>query len=257
MLSRERQNAILELMSVQETVRISELTARFDVTVATIRRDLDELEAQQLVKRVYGGATLAEQKPFTRPMFRNRASQHHLAKVEIGKAAAALVQSGDTVLIDIGTTTLEVARQLKSLTGVTVLTNSLPVLNELADSSLEVYSLGGRLRHQELALSGGMAVGSLGGFFFDKAFIGAGGATLENGVTVYSPDSALLSSAIVARAKEVILCADSSKFGSNGFAFVCSLEKVGTIITDSGLSEEYRNGIAERGIRLIIVSAGA
>ena len=252
MLSQERQNAILKMLSVQDTVQIAELTERFAVSVATIRRDLDVLERRQMVRRVYGGATLAGTKPRPRPVFRSRAIQHHEAKVAIGKAAAALIQSGETVLIDIGTTTLEVACQLKDRTALTVLTNSLPVLNELEESSLDVYALGGRLRHQELALCGSLSLASLAGFFVDKAFIGAGGVSLDNGVTVYNPDSAQLSSAIVDRANEVILCADNSKFGYNGFAFVCGLDRIGTVVTDRGLTDEFREGLTRQGIRVII-----
>lgn len=252
MLGRERQNLILNMLSASKTVRITELTEKFGVSVATIRRDLDELESEGLIRRVYGGAVLADKKPYELPIFNTRVARNSAEKSMIGLAAAKLVAEGDTIVLDIGTTTLEVARHIGDVPHLTVLTNSLPVLNELVSTGVNVYALGGRLRSHELAIGGSMAEETLSSFFVDKAFIGAGGVTLENGITDYSPDSAQLCAAIMKRAHEIILVTDSSKFGKNVFCTVGSLDNISTIVTDSGIPHEYVKIFAKMGIRLII-----
>jgi len=253
MLGKERQNLILEMLNISKTVQITDLTEKFKISVATARRDLDELESAGLIKRVYGGAVLVE-KSGLRPIFNARIEQNSVKKAQIGMAAASLVSEGDTVVLDIGTTTLEVAKCIGNIPHLTVLTNSLPVLNELVQSDANVYALGGRLRSQELALSGTQAEEQLSNFCVDKAFIGAGGVTLENGITNYNPDSAQLCAAIIRRAKEVILVTDSNKFGKDGFAVVGKLNCVNTIVTDSDIPKEYLKAIEKMGVKLVIAN---
>lgn len=252
MLGRERQNLILDTLNSSRTVRIPELTERFNVSVATIRRDLDILESEGLIRRIYGGAELAERKSYEQPIFNTRVTRHAAQKAAIGAAAAKLISEGDTVVLDIGTTTLEVAKNIGEISHLTVLTNSLPVLNELVSGNVNVYALGGRLRGQELSIGGSIAEETLGNFFVDKAFVGAGGVTLENGITDYSPDSAQLCSAIMKRANEVILVVDSSKFNKNVFAKVAPINHIDTVVTDSGIPQEYVDFFAKSDIRLII-----
>ena len=252
MLGRERQNLILDMLGTSRTVRIPELTKRFGVSVATIRRDLDLLEKEGLIRRIYGGAELSERKGYEQPIFNTRVGRMAAQKSAIGAAAAKLISEGDTVVLDIGTTTLEIAKNIGDVPHLTVLTNSLPVLNELVSGSANVYALGGRLRSQELAIGGSLAEETLGSFFVDRALVGAGGITLENGITDFSPDSAQLCSAIMKRANEVILVADSSKFGKNVFAKVAPLSHVDTVVTDSGIPEEYKKAFSKMEIRLII-----
>lgn len=251
MLAQERQNIILEMLQESKTVQIAELTKRFSASLATIRRDLSVLEQQGLINRVYGGAVLAAS-PRTHQFFAARTSNRAEDKANIGIAAASLVQEGETIVLDIGTTTLEVARQIKKFSNLTVLTSSLPILNELANSTLDVYSLGGRLRPGELCFSGDIAANTLRSFYVDKAFIGAGGVTLQEGISDYNYGNAQLRRIIMERAKQTILVTDSSKFDVNAFAIVDKLENVDVIITDKGISQKYREGIRERHIQLII-----
>lgn len=255
MLRNERQKQILELLRERGTVKIPQLTEAFGVSVITVRRDLDELVSQGLIKKVYGGATLPEEvepEPVHR-IFNSRIERRHRQKRLIGIAAAKLVNEGDTIVLDIGTTALAIAKNLKQFDDLTVLTNSLPVLNTLADSQLNVYSLGGKLRGSELALYGSLAFNSLNEFCVDKAFIGAGGITLENGITDFNRDSAELCAAIAQRARQTILVTDSSKFGHDVSAVIGPLEMVDTIITDDAITPEYAEGLKNKGIQLIIV----
>lgn len=256
MIQKERRNQILTMLHQQGMVKIPELANAFGVSVITIRRDLDELVRSGLVEKVYGGAILAQQKaeePEAQRLFHARLAQNHREKRLIGMAAAKLVKDGETIILDIGTTPLEVAKHLGEYDDLTILTNSLPILNQLADTRLNVYSLGGKLRGNELALHGSLAFKALSDFCVDKAFIGAGGITLENGITDHNLDSAELCSAIASRSRQTILVTDSSKFGKDASVIIGPLTCVETIITDSGISAEYADGIRQTGIELIIV----
>ena len=256
-MQKERRNQILALLHKQGMVKIPELAKAFDVSVITIRRDLDELVRAGQVQKVYGGAVLAPQaipEPESQRLFHSRLVHNHRDKMMIGMAAAKLVKDGETVILNIGTTALEVAKHLGNYDDLTVLTNSLPILNQLADTKLNVYSLGGKLRGNELALHGSLAFKALNDFYVDKAFIGAGGITLENGITDHNVDSAELCAAIAKRSRQTILVADSSKFGKDASVIIGPLTCVDTIITDSGISEEFAEGIRQAGIELIIVT---
>ena len=255
-MQKERRNQILAMLHRQGMVKIPELAKAFDVSVITIRRDLEALVRAGQVQKVYGGAILAPQataEPEAQRLFHARLAHNHREKMMIGMAAAKLVKDRETIILDIGTTALEVAKHLGTYDDLTVLTNSIPILNQLANTRLNVYSLGGKLRCNELALCGSLAFKALNDFCVDKAFIGAGGVTLENGITDHNLDSAELCSAIAKRSRQTILVADSSKFGKDASVIIGPLSSVETIITDSGISEEYADGIRQAGIELIIV----
>ena len=257
MLRKERQQQIMNMLHKQGSVKIPELAETFGVSIITIRRDFDEMVEEGLIQKVYGGAILAAQTaPETdvQRLFHTRLERNHRQKKAIGIAAANLVKERETIVLNIGTTALEIAKNLRDVEDLTVLTNSIPILSELANTRLNVYSLGGKLRGNELALHGSLAFNSLNDFCVDKAFIGAGGITLENGITDHNRDSAELSSTIVNRSRKTILVIDSSKFGRDASAVVGPLNIVDTIITDSGIPAEYAEGLRSMGIELIIVN---
>ena len=256
MLKKERQKQILELLQKQGSVKITELTEKFNVSVITIRRDFDEMVNAGLIKKVYGGAEPIEKPSASQEaqrFFHARLEHKHREKMLIGKAAAALVKDGETIVLNIGTTALEIAKNLRNFEDLTVLTNSIPILLELANSRLDVYSLGGKLRGNELALHGSLALNFLDAFCVDKAFIGAGGITLKNGITDHNRDSAELHAAIARRSRHTVLVTDSSKFGRDASAIISPLTLVQTIVTDSGIPEEYASEIRRMGINLIVV----
>lgn len=235
-------------------LRIPELTQLLDVSVITIRRDLDFLEQQGLLRKVYGGATYLDTPESNQShlLFTSRIAQNRHLKERIGRTATQLVNSGDSVILDIGTTCLEVARHLKARTDITVLTNSIAILNELLDAPMEVYSLGGRLRGSELSLTGPQAFSAIRDFCATKAFIGVGGISLENGLTDFNRDSAELCAAIIRRAQQVYVVADSSKFGKAAFSVIGELDCVDGIITDSGIPKKYADALEERGVKVIL-----
>lgn len=255
MQKKERQLEILELLRQEQRVSIKELARRFGVSVITVRRDLEALSATGHIKKVYGGAALPETPlpPPGQPVFQARIHRQRAEKNHIAEAAAALVQEGDVIVLDIGTTCLEVARQLKYRRGITVLTNSIPILVELMGSELEIYSLGGRLRSGQQALCGSIALHSLEEFCVTKAFVSVAGFTLERGLTGHNRDSAELCAAIIRHAEQAILVADSSKFQKNSAAVIGPPECVNTIVTDSGLPRPYAEELRSRGVELIVV----
>ena len=257
MLRKERQQQIMNMLRKQDSVKIPELAEAFGVSIITIRRDFDEMVEEGLIQKVYGGAILAPQTvPETdvHRLFHTRLEHNHREKELIGIAAANLAKKNETIVLNIGTTVLEIAKNLRDVENLTVLTNSIPILSELANTRLNVYSLGGKLRGSELALHGSLAFNSLNDFCVDKAFIGAGGITLKNGITDHDRDSAELCSAIVNRSRKTILVTDSSKFGRDVSAVIGPLSIVDTIITDSGIPTEYADGLRRMGIELIIVN---
>lgn len=253
---KERQYAILKLLQEKKKLTITALTEQFNVSVITLRRDLNELEENGLIKKVYGGAVLVEQKePYllTQPYFSARMSINRPLKTAIAAAAAELVEPGDVIVLDIGTTCLETAKCLKNISNLTVLTSSLAVLNELSDSDVSLISLGGLLRKKELALCGTITKESLNDFCINKAFIGVGGLTIERGLSTYSRDSAEVVSAIIDRADKVILVADSSKFDKNVLSIIAPFNSIDVIVTDHGIPAHFIDDCKAMNIRLIMV----
>ena len=255
MVLNRRQNEMLTMMKQNGSIVIKDAAARFGVSIITIRRDLDDLIQEGMAQKVYGGATLAPDTTSDTgylPYFYARAERHRHEKELIGAAAAALVGEGDTIVLDVGTTALEVAKNLGDYHQVTVLSASLMALMELSKKNLIVYALGGQLRQSDLALIGGTAYDTLSSFCIDKAFIGAGGVTFENGMTDYNRDSAELCMTISRGAKQVILVTDSSKFGQDVSFRIGMLDMVSTIVTDRGIPKDYIEKFQKRGIEVIV-----
>ena len=255
MLAKERHAIIMEILRKDKIIKISDISRRFSVSNETARRDLEYLQDTEQLKRIYGGAILLGGNTaglHQAPHAHVRRSQ----KSSIGRAAASLVNSGETIILDIGSTTLEIARHLSNISGITVLTNSLPIMNELAGTQVTVYCLGGRLNSDELSMYGKVTTDALQQFFVDRAFIGAGGVTLEHGISDYNSEEAIVRQAIIKRANQTVLVADSAKFGTNAFASVCTFNDIDVVVSDENLSREFREGLSKwRNLELILAPA--
>jgi len=252
LLNRDRQSMIIDLLNQDKSVQIMDLAKKFNVSIATIRRDLKELEEQHLIKRIYGGAVLAE-RPTLQPFF-PRTNRHREEKARLGVMAASMIQEGETIVLDIGTTVFEIAKNIKNKQNLMVLSNSLPVLNELEGcKDIQVFSMGGKLQPSMHALTGSIAEQTLNNFYVDKAFIGVAGISIEYGLTNFNQGSAQLCAATIRRARQTILVADSSKFGKTNFAVVGTLDSVHTVITDNGIPDQYRDYFEKHSIELIVV----
>lgn len=256
MLAKERHAIIMDILHKDGIIKISDISRRFSVSNETARRDLEYLQDSEQIKRIYGGAILlgGAAAPLQQaPHAHLRRSQ----KASIGRAAASLVNSGETIILDIGSTTLEIARHLSHISGITVLTNSLPIMNALAGTQVTVFCLGGRLNSDELSMYGKVTTDALQQFFVDRAFIGAGGVTLEEGISDYNSEEAIVRQAIIRRADQTVLVADSGKFGTNAFASVCGFSDIDVVVSDENLSPEFREGLSKwRNLQLILAASG-
>ena len=176
MLAPERQNEILNMLTQRGgVVKMTEIAKKFGVSNETIRRDLDFLQDQQLIRRVYGGAILAEQQSASsnRAVFSAARAKGQQERAAIGRLAAQQVHENETLLMGTGTTVLEVAKHLKHLRHLTILTNSLLVAQELSDTNFDIFLLGGKLDCNEMFTAGEIGLSALRGFFVDKTIIGA------------------------------------------------------------------------------------
>ncbi len=248
----DRQIQILQLVERHQRISVADICTTFNVSTATARRDLDALASDGKLQRVHGGA-ISMTKTQTEPPILQRQGEQADEKLRIGQAAAALVQDGETVFLGSGTTVLEVARALRGRKHLTVLTNSLPVINTLAGmEDITVICLGGMLRDSELSFIGHITEQALAEVHADKVFIGTRAISLEFGLTnEYLPET-LTDRAILKAGREIIVLADYTKFGHTATVLLAPLERIQTLVTDDRTPSEFTESIKQRGIRLLI-----
>ena len=257
MLAHERQAHIIDHLREHRVIKITDIVDRFGVSNLTARRDLEVLQEQKIVRRVYGGAILsADPSTLGRPDILlptiDQEQAKNLDKKAIGKLAATLVRDGDILFLGSGNTVLEVARNLRSFSNLTIITCSLAVINELATTSNTIYVLGGRLDNSEHSID--VSDAHLKSFCADKAFISCDGVTLTHGVSASYPPNTKTGHLMVKNAKQAILVSTSRKFGSNALSVTCELSDLNVIVSDEGLSPEYQDAIAQQGVTLMLAS---
>jgi len=249
----ERQEKISRLVEdKEEIVTVDELSALFKVSKATIRRDLEELSSQGLVRRQHGGASKAVIKSKEPPLLQ-RSSLLSEEKKKIGKAAADLIADGETIFLGSGSTVLEVARQLKDKKGISVISNSLPVINAINSFlDINIIVVGGMLRKSEQSMLGHITEKALKELRADKVIMGIQGIHLDYGLTNnYLPETTIDRN-IINISEKVIIVADHTKFGQINSAFVADCSLVDTFVTDSGISPELSSAIINNGLSLIV-----
>jgi DeoR/GlpR family transcriptional regulator of sugar metabolism len=254
MVPAERQKQIIELIEKRNSISVIELSKLLDVSDMTIRRDLRILYNRGLLERVHGGALSRRGRSYE-PTYHSRATTHALQKEIIGRRAAALVHEGDSIALDVGTTTLEIARALVNTPNLTIVTASLPIANILSEvPNIRLILTGGIVRNQELSMIGHIAEQTFKEFHVDKAFIGVGGLDSEVGLTEYNLEDSLVKKAMIANAEQVLVVADSSKLDETCFVSIGPLSVVDTLITDSEAPAEMLNRLRARDIEVIIAS---
>jgi DeoR family fructose operon transcriptional repressor len=251
LLAQERYRKILSILERDGSVRVSNLIKIFNVSTETIRRDLEFLEKQGLLRRVYGGAVLT--KLSTEKLgFADREKEHLEEKKEIAEIAMRFIKEGQSLALDYGTTTLEVAKTLKNnFSSMTVVTNSLIIASELSNMpKYNVIVTGGILKYEEISLFGALALESIGKFHVDTAFISATGISIKEGLTDYILEGIEVQRKMIDIADEVIVLAASNKFDCVSLAKVCDIDRVNMIITDSGLNKNIFDKYSKNGVSI-------
>ena len=251
----ERRMSILKLLSANEHVFVPELSKEFSVSEVTIRNDLEQLESKKLLIRARGGAMRVDQVVSFDQQLGNKHKFNMQEKSRIGKAAAHLIKDSDTIIIDSGTTTLEVIKNLPStLKNLTVITNALNIANQLvANQNVNLIIPGGVLRKNSLSLIGPLAEKSLKNFFVDKVFLGVDGFDTRQGISTPNMEEAYLNQIMIDIAREVIVVTDSTKFLRKSLAFICKTDSIDTVITDSGITDDDKKRLEDAGIKVIVV----
>ncbi len=249
----DRRTKILEMLESEGRVKVTSLCRLFGVSDVTIRNDLTQLEQKGFLARTRGGG-IRFQRAGIDSKLAEKSKRHAEEKRAIGKKAAELIKDDDTIFIDSGTTTLELAKNLNALRNVTVITNALNIADELVGrSNLKLVMLGGMIRQNSLSLVGPVAESSIKNFYCDKLFIGVDGIGSECGITTPNIEEANLNKLMIQNSSRVIVLADSSKFSRRSFAFIAPISQIHTVITDKNIPEAELGNLQSQGVEVILV----
>ncbi len=235
MLTEERHNLILEFLEEKGMTKISDLIEITNTSESTIRRDLTLLESINVLKRIHGGATLLKGR-LTELSYHEKEVQSVAEKTAIAKFAASLIEDGDSIYLDAGTSTFEMIQYIDKK-NIIVVTNGLKHINSLVERNINSYILGGKVKSVTKAIIGSDALKNLQKFRFDKCFLGINGVHMECGFTTPDSEEAILKENAMKHSSETFVLADESKFGEVSFVKVADLREA-TIITNSKI-EDY------------------
>jgi|LSQX01.2.fsa_nt_gb DeoR/GlpR family transcriptional regulator of sugar metabolism len=244
-----RQSEIVELLESGHRVSVGELAQRFGVSNMTIRRDLSHLEEQGLVVRTHGGGVATGSLRFLHALLSRREASP--LKTAIGRRAARLIEPGQTIMVDTGTTALEVARRVPPDTSITVVTSSLLVAEELFGGPAKVLLLGGLLGSELPSVYGPLTESTLAGLQVDLLFMGCDGADSREGFYTADVHLSSLEQAMIRSAQRVVLVTESEKFRQRALVRTAPPEAIHTLVTDRGLSAEDEANLAEAGVRIM------
>ena len=244
----DRQKSILRILGQDGELSVTELATRFEVSGVTIRQDLELLQGQGLLRRIHGGAVLNNEEDILRRMGVN-----YETKLAIAQRAASLVESGDTIFIEAGSSNALFARELGKRSGIRIVTNNVFIARTLKESDLDVVLLGGVYQHESECVVGNLARMGLASLNFSKMFIGVDGYTEEHGFTCADMMRAEVAAAAIEKDPEVFVLTDSPKFGRIALVQMCPAEKATRVITDPGISDEHRRGLEKMGVAVDMV----
>lgn len=249
-LAPQRRQRLQLLVESRRAVRLEELSAALGVSVATVRRDLDALNVVGSVRRVHGGAVAIEERP-SELRFDLKATEAAEAKELIAAKAVQMIEPDSAIYLDSGSTVLALARLLHDWTELTVVTNSLPVANELLGRGPRLILIGGEVRNTSQAIVGPLTRLSLEHIHVDRAFMGTFGLSLHEGMTTTDPSEAYTKGLVLGRTREVVLLAHSDKMGIRSFVHVAGLERVDVLVTDQGMDDRTVKTLEGRGVRVV------
>ncbi|WP_411704015.1 glucitol operon DNA-binding transcriptional repressor SrlR [Edaphovirga cremea] len=252
MKPKHRQAAIVDYLHIHGKTTVDELASHFATTGTTIRKDLTLLEEEGIVLRTYGGVLLNREEG-DQPMDR-KTHINSARKQQISRAAATLIHDGDSLIFDGGSTVLQMVPHLAQFNNITVMTNSLHIVNALVELNNDQTILmpGGTYRKKSSTFHGSLAEDTFKHFNFDTLFIGADGVDLNGGVTTFNEVYGV-SQAMCKAAERIILLVDSSKFGRKSPNVVCTLDAVDILITDKDILPIYLQPLKDKGIKIILV----
>lgn len=247
----ERRNYVRNALQEQGHVSVSDLSDELDVSEVTIRKDLRYLERHNFLLRTHGGAILPDRFVHDRP-FEEKAQRNAEAKRQIGKAAAALVENQDTIMLDAGTTTVQVARHLRDRRDLVVVTNAINVALELiSGSDAEVIILGGVVRPTSASVVGPDAESMVENQACQKLFLGVDGFDMNHGLTTTNPLEAHINRLMIEAAEQTIVVADATKFGRRGLSRICDVDAIDVVVTDAQIPAEVQSKLKRRNIRVV------
>jgi DeoR family transcriptional regulator, fructose operon transcriptional repressor len=252
-LPAQRRARLVQLVRERGHASVAELADDFAVSMDTIRRDLDYLAERRLLTRTHGGAMLPGELAAADSSFENRSVTHHAAKAGIGKAAAALISDGETVIINGGTTTLAVARALTGVQSLTVVTNNLRVPVEIASSAVrDLYVIGGACRVSSHVTVGPLVFPDSTGISADTGVIGVGGISVESGLSGTHLGEAQMMRQMIDACTRLIVVADASKFGRSAFVHICPLARMSVLVTDAAPAGELAETLADADVEVVV-----
>ena len=253
MLNEERRRAVLDLINREGRVLVRDLAERFNTSQVTIRKDLEVLHSQGAIYRTHGGALPVRTGALLDPSLREKEKLHRKEKLRIGAFAASLVKEGQSVVLDSGTTTTLIARELRGLRNLTVITNAVNIAAELAGTSIEVILTGGTLRENSFSLVGPLAEESLHRLSADLLFLGVDGFDVHFGLTTPNVLEAKVNRVMIEISRRTIVVCDSSKFGRRSLSLIAPPSAVHQTITDSRIPKNDLHALEEAVIEVNIV----
>ena len=252
--SSQRRDEILALTNAKGKVSVIELAKRFRISQVTIRQDLNVLDQMKLLIRSHGGA-LANSKLSNELSISQKQSKHQSIKKKLAEFTATLIKNGQSIILDSGTTTEEIAHSLAQHQGLTVMTNGLNVALALAKNpAIEVLIIGGTLRKNSLSCSNEQAFNNLKNYHFDQVILGVDGFDLDAGITTHYEPEARLNRLMCESSSHIIAVTDSSKLGKRSCHIICHYRDIRTLVTDSGIKPQYIDALNQAGVDVCIVN---
>lgn len=253
MLIEERRQYIIGQAQKNGRVLVEELSESLGISRITIRKDLDYLQSRGVLQRTHGGALLPGNGALSDPSLKEKEGRHSQEKLRIASAAASLVQEGQCVLLDSGTTTTAIARALKRFSHLTIITNAVNIAGELSGTDFEVLLTGGSLRKNSFSLVGPLAEDTLLDMHADILFLGVDGFDLEVGLTTPNLMESRVNRAMVKASSMVVAVCDSTKFNRRSLSRIVDATAIHHVITDSDLPAEIAESLQAAGIKLTLV----
>jgi DeoR family transcriptional regulator of aga operon len=253
MLIEERRQHILSLAQQQGRVLVEDLSESLGISRITIRKDLDHLQRRGVLQRTHGGALLPQSGTMFDPSLKEKEGLHLKEKQRIAVAAVNLIQEGQCVLLDSGTTTTAIAMALKKFSHLTIITNAVNIAAELSGTDFEVLLTGGSLRKNSFSLVGPLAEEMLHDMHADILFLGVDGFDLDVGLTTPNVMESRVNRAMVKAAKTIVAVCDSTKFNRRSLSKIVDATSIHHVITDNNLPKETAEALRNLNIKLTLV----